>query len=120
MSWNAERQARLDQLRTREQAGLLAASEQTELGELIAALEADEARLLAPALTHLRAEQAMLRERLSALQNENEELAHLLSQQEQLAADARHWLAQFEQRHRSIQQTYTRLTGETLSTSTSA
>ena len=120
MSWNAERQARLDQLRTREQAGLLAASEQTELAELMAALEADEASLIAPALTRLRAEQAMLRERLSVLQTENEELARLLGQQEQLAADARHWLSQFEQRHRSIQQTYTRLTGETLSTSTSA
>jgi len=62
----------------------------------------------------MRAEQIALRERLEALQADNEALARLLNQQEQLVADARQWLARFEERHRQIQQAYTQLTGEIL------
>ena len=115
MTWTAEQQARLDELRTRELAGILTTDEQTLLDEMIKALEAQEARDLAPATARLRAEQAALRERLNALETENEALARLLNQQEQLVADARQWLDQFERRHSHIQQTYTRLTGEALS-----
>ncbi len=114
MNWNSETQTRFDQLRASQLAGALSTPEEAELAELAAALEADETRRLAPSLNQVRVEQTTLRERLQATQSENEELARLLNQQEQLVTDARRWLAQFEQRHRLIQQTYTRLTGEVL------
>lgn len=114
MIWNSETQTRFDQLRIKELAGTLTAQEKVELGELVATLESDETNRLTLALDQARAEQAILRERFCTLQSENEELARLLGQQEQLVADARRWLAQFEQRHCLIQQTYARLTGQVL------
>jgi septal ring factor EnvC (AmiA/AmiB activator) len=114
MNWTTEQQALFDELRARELAGTLTTEEQARLAELTAILEAEEARYLAPVTARMRAEQAALREQLETLQTENEALARLLNQQEQLVADARHWLAQFEQRHSQIQQAYTRLTGEVL------
>ena len=120
MIWHSEKQARLDWLRKSELAGTLTAGEQTELNELVAALEVDEAARLAPVAARLREEQEALRGRLRALQAENEELARLLNQLELLAADARGWLAQFEQRHTLIRETYARLTGEVLVSSVSS
>lgn len=114
MNWSAEQQALFDELRTGELAGTLTTEEQTRLAELMTMLEAEEARYLAPVAARMRAEQAALREQLETLQTENEAQARLLNQQEQLVADARHWLAQFERRHIQIQQAYTRLTGEVL------
>ncbi len=114
MNWTDKQQTWLDELRARKLAGTLTGEEQARLAELIALLEAEEARYLAPVAARMRAEQAALREQLETLQTGNEALARLLNQQEQLVADARHWLAQFERRHRQIQQAYTRLTGEAL------
>ncbi len=114
MNWTIEQQTLLDELRARELAGTLTTEEQVRLAELIQMLEAEEARYLTPVAARMRAEQAVLREQLETLQTENEALARLLNQQEQLVADARHWLTQFEQRHSQIQQAYTRLTGEVL------
>lgn len=119
MDWTAETQAVFDELRARELAGTLTAEEQARLTELTQALEAEEARYLEPVIAQIQAEQAVLYERLKAFRAENEALARLLNQQEQLVADARQWLAEFEQRHRQIQQAYTRLTGEVLTTTVS-
>lgn len=114
MNWTAEQQALFDALRVRDLSGMLTAEEQDQLSELTALLEAEEAQYLVPVIARVRADQAVLRERLETLQTENEALARLFNQQEQLVADARQWLAQFEQRHLRIQQAYTRLTGEVL------
>jgi predicted nuclease with TOPRIM domain len=114
MKWTAEQQTLFDELRARKLAGTLTTEEQARLDELTQMLEAEETRYLAPAVAQMRAEQTVLREQLETLQTDNEALARLLNQQEQLVADARHWLAQFEQRHSQIQQAYTRLTGEVL------
>ena len=114
MDWTTEQQTRFDALRTRELAGTLTDQEQLELDEFVAQLEAEEERYLAPAIAQMRAEQVALRTQLESLQTENEALGRLLAQQEQLAADTRHWLVQFEQRHLQIKQTYTRLTGSVL------
>ena len=118
MAWDTKQQTLFDELRAKEMAGTLTPEEQAQLATLTQVLEADEARYLAPALAQMRAEQSVLRERLLVAQKENEGLAQLLNQQEQLAADARRWLVQFEQRHRTIRQTYQRLTGESLTAST--
>ena len=112
--WTTEQQSQLNGLRRKELLGMQTSAEREALAALMAAVEADEGHYQTVALEQARNEQAALRERLAAVQGENEELARLLSQQEQLVTDARRWLAQFEQRHLHIQQTYTRLTGEVL------
>lgn len=114
MDWNKTQQARLTELRRRELAGRLTEVEKEELAAAMAKIEQQEARYLAPSIEKMRAEQAILEERLQNLHADNEALAKLLNQQEQLAAEARRWLADFEARHLRIQQTYTRLTGELL------
>ena len=114
MRWDTKMQARFDELRKGELAGTLTAQAEAELAQLVTFLETDEKDRLAPALDQLRSEQVTLRTRLQELQSKNEALAQLFSQQEQLVVDARQWLAQFEQRHRLIRQSYSRLTGEVL------
>ncbi|MCI0397010.1 MAG: hypothetical protein L0332_10295 [Chloroflexi bacterium] len=107
-------QTRLTELRLRELAGQLTKAEESELAGLMATIEQVEIQYLSPALERMQAEQAVLRERIEKLHQDNEELAGLLNQQEQLATEARRWLAEFEKRHSQIQETYTRLTGEVL------
>jgi len=114
MSWTAEQQELFDALRARELSGTLTVTEQAQLEKLYALLGAEEALYLSPAIAQMKVDQTVLREKLESVQTENEALGRLLSQQEQLVADAKHWLAQFEKRHRRIQQAYTRLTGEVL------
>lgn len=114
MDWNEEKQTRFDKLRQRQLTGTLTVDEQTELAEIVAMLEQEEARYLEPAIARLELEQVATRERLQKLQADNEEMAKLLHQQEQLAVEARRWLADFQQRHENIQAIYTQLTGEVL------
>jgi hypothetical protein len=114
MSWTAEQQELFDALRARELFGGLTPAEQGRLQALYACLEAEEALYLSPTIAQMKTDQTVLRERLESVQTENEALGRLVNQQEQLVADARRWLAQFEKRHRRIQRAYTRLTGEAL------
>jgi len=98
MNWSDEQQARFDELRQRERSGALNAAEQQELDSLITTLTqaADEA--LFPAISRLQHEQVKLEARLRQRQYENEALAKLLHQQEQLTAESRQWLRDFERR----------------------
>lgn len=114
MNWSNEKQARFDDLRQRELAGTLSAADQQELESLTAMLTqaADEALL--PAIERLQRELMELETRLQQRQYENEELAKLLHQQEQLTAESRQWLRDFDRRHAQIRESYTRLTGEVL------
>ncbi len=114
MSWTAEQQELFDALRARELSGILTPAEQVQLKELYALLEAEEVLYLSPVIAQMKVDQTVLREKLESMQTENEALGRLLNQQEKLVVDARHWLAQFEKRHRRIQQAYTRLTGKVL------
>ena len=114
MDWNDQQQSRFDELREQEMVGALTNAEQTELDGMMAVLieEADEA--LVSAIGRLQQEQAELEAKLQKRQFENEELAKLLLQQEQLAAESRQWLVDFDRRHAQIRETYIRLTGELL------
>jgi septal ring factor EnvC (AmiA/AmiB activator) len=116
MSWTKDSQARLDRLRNKELAGTLTEPEQAELAVLMAQVEAEEAQVLAPAMHRLRAEVGELEHELDTVQGENEELARLLAQQQTLAADARHFLAEFEQRRAAIVDALARFTGSPLPT----
>ena len=100
--WTNDDQTRLDHLRARELAGTLTPPEQVELGTLMAQIEAEEAQALAPAMNRLRAEIVEQERQLSTVQDENEELARLLAQQQSLAADARRFLAEFDERRAAI------------------
>ena len=114
MEWNDEKQARLDALRTAELTGTLDEEGQAELAALIEFLEADEWRQLAPALAHMQAEQATLRQQTQESEAANEQLVTLAAQQEQLLADARRLLRDLQRRHQAIRETYQHVTGEPL------
>lgn len=88
MEWNAEKQARLTELRRRELAGRLTEVEKEELAAAMAKIEQEESRYLAPTIEKMRAEQAILEERLQNLHTDNEALAKLLNQQEQIIVEA--------------------------------
>jgi hypothetical protein len=111
MSWTKETQARLDDFREKELAGALAAAEQPELVALMALVEAEEAQSLAPATTRLRDDVEELVREVHGVEIRNEELARLLAQQQQLAADARRFLAEFDQRRSSLLDALARVAG---------
>ena len=116
MSWTKDSQARLDRLQNRELDGTLTESEQVELAALVAQVEAEEAQALTPAMNRLRAEVAEQEREIGTLQEESEELARLLAQQQSLAADARRFLAEFDQRRAAILVALARFAGGPLPT----
>jgi hypothetical protein len=116
MTWTKDNQARLDHLRDKELAGTLMPPEQVELATLMAQVEAEEVQVLAVSMNRLRATVGELKQELDTVQGDNEELARLLAQQQALAADARRFLAEFEQRRASIVDGLSRLAGGPLQT----
>ncbi len=116
MSWTKDSQARLDHLRSNELAGTLTEPEQAELASLMAQVEAEEAQALAPAMSRLLAQVDELGDEVDSAQVKNEQLARLLAQQQALTADARHFLAEFEQRRASILDALARFAGGPLPT----
>lgn len=114
MKWSNEKQARFDELRQLELVGTLNTADQQELESLTAMVTQAADKALLPAIERLQSELTELESRLQQRQDENEELAKLLHQQEQLTAESRQWLREFDHRHAQIRETYTRLTGEVL------
>ncbi len=84
LEWTKELEERFTNLRRRELSGTLSAAEEIELTKLIAAIEADESALLAQTIARMHSEQLAMHLRLQALQGDNENLAKVLNQQEQL------------------------------------
>lgn len=111
----AESDERFNELRLKELADGLSASEQAELTDMLTTRLQMSDDFFEPVLARLHTEQSALRQRLLARQTESAALAQLLLQQEQLTADANTWLAEFDRRTYRIHQTYTHLTGERLS-----
>lgn len=113
-AWSAEKQQRLNSLSAQQLAGTLTADERRELASLVAEAETEEAVRLAPALTRLKGEQDALRRRLRQSRTDNEQLAALIAQQEQILADARRTLKELQRRRQVIHEAYFRVTGEAL------
>lgn len=111
MSWTKDDQTRLDLLRSKELAGVLAEAEHAELAALMARVEAEEAAALAPEMARLRAEVGETTDELRRLESENEELARLMAQQQTLVADARKFLDEFDRRRASIRDGLARIAG---------
>lgn len=114
MHWDEQIEARFNELRLRQLRAGLDTAEQEELDDLVAMLEGEEAAELAPALAQMRQEQLALRQQLAQLHEENEALAALAHQQEQLVFEARQWLAVFQARHQRLQKAYQALTKQVL------
>lgn len=116
MSWTDINQARLNHLRNLELTGVLSEVEQAELAALMAKVEADEVRVLAPALQRLRSEVREMEGEIATVQAQNQENARLLARQQTLAEDGRRFLAEFERRRASILDGLARLAGAPLPT----
>ena len=114
MNWTSEKQARFDELRQRETIGSLTRLEQQELDSLMAALTQAADDALLPSIAKLQRANAELEARLQQRQYENEELAQLLHQQDQLTSESKQWLRDFDHRQAQIRERYTLLTGDTL------
>ncbi len=109
MSWTNDSQARLNYLRNQELVGTLTEPELVDLAALMAEVEAEEVRVLAPAVERLRAEVHGLEREIAGVQDANEEIARLLARQQALAADGQRFLAEFDQRRASILDGFARL-----------
>lgn len=112
MPWTPQEQAQLDQLRFKALQASLTPEEQLALKQLQNQLAADQP----PQLAALQTEIATLRGQIAALQDDNEMLAQLLAQHEQLLAEGRQWLNHFEARHQTLQHHYQQLAPATSST----
>lgn len=110
MEWNEQLTDRFDELRLKQLAGELTVAEQEELSQLIQTVQVNETRLLVAYFDRVAAENVGLQTKLQAVQDENEALGQLAIQQEQLVADARRWLAEFDRRNTQIQKSYMHLT----------
>jgi hypothetical protein len=113
-AWSTDKQQRLDALRAKELTGTLSAAERRELARLITEVEAEESARLAPAMAQMQREQVILRRKVRQSQVDNESLAALVAQQEQMLADARRTLKDLQRRRQEIHETYFRVTGEAL------
>lgn len=117
MIWNKTIQKRYDELRLQALRSTLSQSEEAELEQIIATLDAEEAGYLMPTIEQMQHEQNEMVRQITLIDNENEELATLINQQTLLIADMQHWLAEFAQRRVKIQNTYARLVGRPLAAS---
>lgn len=115
MEWDDDKQARLDALRASKLAGTLDEAGKAELAALVEFLDAEERDQLAPAMARMQAELAVLHQQLQESEAENEQLAGLMVQMEQLLADWRHAIYDLQRRHDAIRTKYQQITGKPLS-----
>ena len=100
--WDSTKQQKLDDLRQREQDGMLTPDEQQMLGRLLQELEQAEWSTLQPTLSQLRHEHATLREVHSHLQTQNVALAELAARYSDLLARAQAQLKQLTSEHEAL------------------
>lgn len=112
--WTPEIERRFTELRLRKLSDNLTAVEQKELDDIQTMVETVESEVTAPGLKRLETEQLALQKTIDNLQSENKELAQLFNQQALLIADTKQWLAEFERRYATIQNSLTRLTKQSL------
>ncbi len=114
--WTPEIEQRFTELRLRKLGGNLSDIEREELTQIRAMVESVEIESTASLLQKLELEQTVLQNSLKNHQTENNELVQLLNQQALLIADTKRWLKEFEQRYSVIQNSFTRLTKQSLAT----
>lgn len=117
--WDEEKQGRLNELRRREQEGVLTDEERQALEHLLHELEQEEWAILRPALDRLREEQRQLQEECGRLRFQDTVLSALAERQEDLLRRARVQLAGLLSEHEMLKAEYERLTGRSLTTTPS-
>ena len=117
--WDEAKQERLNELRLREQEGLLTDEERQALEHLLHELEQEEWAILRPALDRLREEQRQLQQECGRLRLQNSILSALVERQEDLLRRARVQLAGLLSEHEMLKAEYERLTGRPLTTTSS-
>jgi hypothetical protein len=114
IKWTPKIEERFTELRLRRLSGSLTNAEQKELAEIQSTVKVVESETTRFALKKLETEQIALQKVLGETKLENKELIKLFNQQALLIADAKRWLAEFEQRYVVIQNSFTRLTEHSL------
>jgi hypothetical protein len=109
-----DRQQRLDALRLRAARGILTEAEQVELEALFAALDAEEAEALRPALERMQRHGSKLQQEKEQLAGEAAQLERVVRAQEQLLAEARSFLDQMRTRRAALADEFQRITGREL------
>lgn len=94
--WTDEKQKQFDALREKEFAGTLAKEEQQQLEQFLVELDAEEAKLLRPAMKRMDAEIQQKQAEIARLEKENALRAAIVKQQEQLLQRARAILQEFQ------------------------
>jgi hypothetical protein len=112
-----DRQQRLDALRLREARGVLTEAERVELKALFAALDAEEAEALRPALERMQGHQSKLLQEKQQLAREAAQLERVVQEQEQLLVEARSFLDQMRTRRAALADEFQRITGRELTRS---
>ena len=87
--WIEEKQRQFDALREKEFVGTLTVDEQQELNQFFAELDAEEAKMLRPAMERMEQERIERQSEIADLQQKNALLAKLAEQEEQLLQRAR-------------------------------
>lgn len=114
--WNETKQAKLDELRRREQEDALNDEESKALKHLLHELEQEEWEVLRPALDHLHEEQKQLQEELGRFRHQNVLLDVLAERQEDLLKRAQAQLAGLFSEHEMLKAEYEHITGQSLRT----
>lgn len=114
MQWNESTQERFNELRVKKFVEGLDEAESAEFRTYQTYLEQETATYLSPLIASLEQENAAMLKKLDETNVENAILLRIIEQQKQLVADARHWLTEFEHRHKAILQTYQSVIGEPL------
>jgi len=109
--WNEEKSRRFQALRVRETEGALGDAERAELEALLAALDADEAETLRPAMARMTEHADALRAENAKLDAEAAELVRIADEQEGLLAEARAYLHRLRDRSAALADDYRRATG---------
>ena len=107
--WDENKQTRFDELRRGELSQLLSLAERQELTALIAELDREEERLLAPALEQSLQEQTQLRQALQQATVTSASLAIVVQRREQLKERAQAQLTELLHEHQALQDEYQRV-----------
>ncbi len=114
MRWSSDVAARFQALREQEARGELSPRERDELDALLAVLDAEESRALAPATQRLRAEAEAMAKETASLDAKARELLRITEEEERLLADARSTLERLRQRSAALAEDYVRVMGHEL------
>lgn len=112
--WNDDKSQHFQALRVAEAQGALTQAERTELEQLLADLDADEADELRPAMERSVARAGELAAEKARLEAQADALARIVAEHEGLLADATTYLQKLRDKSDALAEDYRRLMGRDL------